>query len=227
VRLGIFAGIFCGIVMYGFAVSRTRDTAGPGGGVRNPAQATYSGAVVDVATLAEIGGAKVTLLLAGASPSYTDSNGHYSIQAAPSSEPIRVRVEATNYKIYEQLLPPGPDNHFEDIRLEPLPKPAVTPPNNGGGHRPPKPSAPALSGTVVDAGTDEEIRGASVTLTINDEEPRHRTTDSTGDYKFSKVPLDASGSVRVTALGYLPFERQLSASTRPELRQIRLKPKTP
>jgi hypothetical protein len=197
VRIAMFTVILAGIAAYGFAVSRAMPTPQPA------IHVTYSGRVSDARTLTAIPGAKVTLTVSGASPGFTDSSGQYLIQASPSGEPVRVRVEAENYETYEQILPPGPDRHFEDIRLvaKAAPFRMVTQP---AGPSAPKPTS--LSGSVVDSATDTAIPKATVTLTISGDEPLLRTTDSTGVYKFDKIPSNAVGSLRVTAAGYEPYE---------------------
>ncbi len=236
VRLTIFGLIFGGIVAWGVAIrnvsalAKTNAPALPGQTVQQ--EVTYSGLIVDAGTLAGIRGAKVILSLAGATPGYTDSNGRYSIDAPPSSKVIRVRVYATNYDTYDELLPPGANNQFADIRLDVTR--AVQGQDAGGNGKPiaaPTPSkgkressqSRGLSGTILDVVTDLPIRGATVTLTIDQEEPLHRETESTGVYVFNKVPANAEGVLRVTAPGYQPYDRRISAQTRPELRTIKLR----
>jgi hypothetical protein len=216
VRLALYGGMLLGVALYVAAISRTASPATTATAATAPAPpasvtVSYSGRVFDKKTLAAIHGAEVTLDILGAPPAFSDSNGQYVIAARRSSEPTRVRVTATNYRPYDQILLPESSGHFEDIGLDPTRN--QTPP--------PKPSA--LTGVVVDEASKLPVEGAKVTLDIGDG-PTVFRTDSAGEFHFYKVPPDAEGLLSVTAKGYKPFDRQLSARSRNEFRRILLDP---
>jgi hypothetical protein len=76
--------------------------------------------VVDDATGARIGGAKVSLDTEGVpSVLYTDSEGTFSLSLASSTKPIHVTVEAPGYDKYDRnIAAPQRSSGVEDIRLQ-------------------------------------------------------------------------------------------------------------
>jgi len=184
-----------------------------------PTEVVYSGRVIDEASQSSIKGARVEADISGVSPTYTDSNGQYRIQASRTLDGNRVRVTAKGYHPYDEIVSFESSNKFADIRLTKIePQPARR-------RSPTETVQVRLWVTVNDEETHLPIQDAAVTLTIDEREPIRCYTDSHGDCVFNEVPSGALGHIGIMARNYKPFVRHFSPENRNELRDIRLQRK--
>jgi hypothetical protein len=88
---------------------------------------TYTGRVIDANTQRVIQGAKVSIESKGVPQVYyTDSEGVFYLKLHEPPEIIRIRVEASNYRVFERNTSLS-RSAIEDIRLVPADAPSYTP----------------------------------------------------------------------------------------------------
>jgi hypothetical protein len=102
----------------------------------------YAGRVIDTRTQKPVAGAKVSLELSKSpAPVYTDSEGVYEFELMdPPPRIIRVRVDASGYKVYIRRISFRSQTDLEDIRLE-----ASDEKTNNGSESHASANAPALA----------------------------------------------------------------------------------
>jgi hypothetical protein len=141
---------------------------------------TLTGKVTDASTGTSISGAEVAIMGTELA-ARTDFGGSYVIANIDYPE-ITIQASATGYKAKSYIIGSAPWTQTMDFSLESL----VT--------------TGRLTGTVVDASSNEPLSG--VTLTLVGDPSVSATTNSSGDFNFSAIP-NGGQQVQLSLSGYV------------------------